>query len=76
MDIETTAPTTTSSEDRQARVDLAAVYRLLAHHGSMRLEVYEADHAFVNDARPEVYAPGAAKLAWERTVAFLHQHLG
>jgi carboxymethylenebutenolidase len=47
-----------------------------AHHGSMRVEIYEADHAFVNDTRPEVYAPEAAKLAWERTVAFLHQHLG
>jgi carboxymethylenebutenolidase len=47
-----------------------------AHHGSMRVEIYEADHAFVNDTRPEVYAADAAKLAWERTVAFLHQHLG
>jgi carboxymethylenebutenolidase len=48
---------------------------LEAHHGSMRLEVYEADHAFMNDTRPEVYAPEAASLAWERTLAFLHQHL-
>jgi carboxymethylenebutenolidase len=46
-----------------------------AHHGSMKLEMYDADHAFVNDTRP-VYAPEAAKLAWERTIAFLHQHLG
>jgi carboxymethylenebutenolidase len=38
--------------------------------------VYEADHAFFNDARPEVYAPEAARLAWERTLAFLHEHLG
>jgi carboxymethylenebutenolidase len=47
-----------------------------AHGGSMKVEVYEADHAFVNDTRPEVYAPDAAKLAWDRTIAFLHQHLG
>lgn len=47
-----------------------------AHHGSMKLEVYDADHAFMNDTRPEVYAPEAAKLAWDRTIAFLHQHLG
>lgn len=46
-----------------------------AHHGSMRLEIYEADHAFMNDTRT-VYAPEAAKLAWERTIAFLHEHLG
>jgi carboxymethylenebutenolidase len=47
-----------------------------AHGGSMRLEIYDAGHAFVNDTRPEAYVPEAAKLAWERTVAFLHQHLG
>lgn len=47
-----------------------------AHGGSMRLEVYEADHAFMRDTNPASYAPEAAKLAWERTLAFLHQHLG
>ena len=44
--------------------------------GSMRLETYEADHAFVRDTDPKVYAPEAAKLAWQRTLAFLHEHLG
>src|SRR5271156_5554516 len=33
MDIETASETTTIGADRQARLDLAAVYRLLAHHG-------------------------------------------
>jgi carboxymethylenebutenolidase len=47
-----------------------------AHGGSAQVELYDADHAFVNDTRPEVYAPEAAKLAVDRTVAFLHQHLG
>jgi carboxymethylenebutenolidase len=47
-----------------------------AHGGAMKVEVHEADHAFMNDTRPEVYAPEAAKLAWDRAVAFLHQHLG
>lgn len=47
-----------------------------AHGGHAKIEVYEADHAFVNDTRPEVYAPEAAKLAWDRSVSFLHQHLG
>lgn len=32
---------------------------------------YEADHAFFNDQRPAVYNAEAAKLAWERTLAFL-----
>ncbi len=43
---------------------------------SMELFTYDADHAFFNDTRPEVYSAECAKLAWERTVAFFHQHLG
>jgi carboxymethylenebutenolidase len=52
------------------------VEKINAAGGNARLELYDADHAFVNDTRPEVYAPEAAKLAWDRSVAFLHQHLG
>jgi carboxymethylenebutenolidase len=37
---------------------------------------YEADHAFMNEARPEVYAAAAAKTAWERTLAFLAATIG
>lgn len=37
---------------------------------------YTADHAFFNRTRPEVYDDAASALAWERTLAFLHQHLG
>ncbi|HVW29519.1 MAG TPA: dienelactone hydrolase family protein [Polyangiaceae bacterium] len=36
---------------------------------------YDAEHAFMNEARPEVYAPEAAKLAWERSITFLRTHL-
>ena len=36
----------------------------------------DADHAFFNDERPEVYQPEAAADAWRRTVRFLHKHLG
>jgi len=35
-----------------------------------------ADHAFFNDTRPEVYDTAASALAWERTIAFLHDRLG
>jgi carboxymethylenebutenolidase len=39
--------------------------------------VYEgANHAFNNDTSEARYDPKAAKLAWERTVAFLHKELG
>jgi carboxymethylenebutenolidase len=41
----------------------------------MELHVYDAKHAFCNENRPEVYHPEAAKLAWERTVAFVRKHV-
>lgn len=37
---------------------------------------YEADHAFFNQTRPEVFNAGCADLAWTRTLAFFGQHLG
>jgi carboxymethylenebutenolidase len=40
----------------------------------MELHTYDAQHAFCNDRRPEVYNPDAAKLAWDRTLAFLRAH--
>lgn len=40
----------------------------------MELFVYDAQHAFMNTKRPEVYAADAAKLAWERTLAFVREH--
>jgi carboxymethylenebutenolidase len=40
----------------------------------MELHVYEAQHAFCNDQRPEVYNPEAAALSWQRAVAFAKQH--
>jgi carboxymethylenebutenolidase len=36
---------------------------------------YDADHAFFNDTRPEVYDPAAAQLSWDRTLAFFRQEL-
>jgi carboxymethylenebutenolidase len=36
---------------------------------------YDAQHAFMNEARPQVYDPASAKLAWDRTVTFLKQAL-
>jgi carboxymethylenebutenolidase len=33
------------------------------------------EHAFFNDARPEVYNASAANLSWDRTLAFFSEHL-
>jgi len=36
---------------------------------------YDADHAFFNELRPEVYDATCAKQAWKRTLAFLAKNL-
>jgi carboxymethylenebutenolidase len=44
--------------------------------GSIATHTYaEADHAFFNDTRPEVYNPTAATDAWNRTLNFFQQQL-
>ena len=43
--------------------------------GSIEAHFYDADHAFFNDTRPEVYDPEAAMLAWNRTLEFLRRNL-
>ena len=47
-----------------------------ASGGLMVLHVYEADHAFMRDTDPGPYSPKDAKLAWDRTITFLHEQLG
>lgn len=41
----------------------------------MRLETYDAGHAFVNDTRPEAFDEKSAKLAWQRSIDFLRKNL-
>lgn len=66
-----------ATRDRWVTPEVAAklASELRAAGKSVRLEVYEADHAFMNTARPEVHDPACAALAWERTLAFLAEHL-
>ena len=43
---------------------------------NVELAIYpNADHAFFNDARPEVYQPDAAKDAWRRTIELFRRSL-
>src|SRR4030095_1534973 len=40
----------------------------------MELHVYDAQHAFCNERRPEVYNVEAAKQAWDRALSFVRSH--
>ncbi|MDC0685680.1 dienelactone hydrolase family protein [Sorangium atrum] len=67
-----------AARDTWAKPALArAIQKELTACGQpMELHVYDADHAFMNDTRPEAYHPQAAHLAWARTIEFLRRHLG
>lgn len=47
-----------------------------AHVRVQRFDYPGVNHAFHNDTAPARYNRAAAELAWRRTIAFLHQHLG
>jgi carboxymethylenebutenolidase len=66
-----------SATDDWAKPELARDIEkaVLAQGKPMELYVYDAKHAFMNDARPEAYDAASAKLAWERTIAFLRKHM-
>lgn len=67
-----------ASRDQWAKPALAEEIKqkVNAQGGSMRLEIYDAEHAFMNDTRPDVYSAPCAQKAWQHTIDFLHQHLG
>jgi carboxymethylenebutenolidase len=62
-----------ATQDDWATVDGAkAVQDALAKYKRvMELHVYNAQHAFCNDKRPEVYNAEAASQAWQRAVSFV-----
>jgi len=41
---------------------------------AMELHIYDAQHAFANDRRPEVYNVEAAKQAWNHAISFIRAH--
>jgi carboxymethylenebutenolidase len=53
----------------------ALIDRIEAAGKSVEAHFYDADHAFFNDTRPEVYDPKSAELAWRRTLDFLRRVL-
>jgi dienelactone hydrolase len=67
---------TTAPSFRSTVAKAEAIKKQLEGRGHpMELHTYDAQHAFMNDTRPEVYSPANAKLAWDRTVAFFKKHL-
>jgi carboxymethylenebutenolidase len=42
----------------------------------VEIKSYDADHAFFNDTRPQVYDKKAAADAWRRVLEFFGKHLG
>ena len=59
---------------RQART-FAARLREVSGGLVTYLELPGTQHAFFNDHRPEGYDHAAATLSWDRTIAFLREHL-
>jgi carboxymethylenebutenolidase len=67
-----------AAKDTWATVAAAKQVQAKLHelHKDMDVHVYDADHAFCNKQRPEVYNASACAQAWERTVAFVRSHTG
>ena len=57
--------------ERVRELELIAKNNLLP----VKSVAYEADHAFFNDTRPEVFNPEAAKDAWKKVIAFFNENL-
>jgi carboxymethylenebutenolidase len=53
----------------------ALIDRIEAAGKTIEAHFYDADHAFFNDQRPEVYDRQSAELAWRRTLDFLRRSL-
>ncbi len=62
-----------AEHDEWAKVSLAKQLKD-AVKVPMELHVYDAQHAFCNEKRPEVYNADAAKQSWNRAVAFIRAH--
>jgi carboxymethylenebutenolidase len=73
-------PTLFIAGERDAWINAAKVNQLreAARKYSLPLEVitYDADHAFFNNTRPEVYNAEAAADAWQRVLGLFRKHLG
>lgn len=65
------------TKDAWINPEKVAALESVAEQHSLPIEsiVYEADHAFFNDTRPEVYDAEAAADAWRRVVSMFNEKL-
>lgn len=65
------------TKDQWINPEKVAELERIAKTGMLPVESvkYEADHAFFNDTRPEVYDSEAAKDAWSKVIAFFNEKL-
>ena len=61
--------------ERDSMIPVTGVNALAAAHPTAQVFIYPADHGFNCDQRGS-HDPASAKLARERTLAFLRQHIG
>ena len=61
--------------ERDTGIPVDGVRKFVAAHPEIQVHIYAADHGFNCDQRASYNAP-AAKLARERTLSFLQQHVG
>lgn len=61
--------------ERDKHIPVEGVKKLAAAHPGIEVHLYPADHGFNCDQRGS-YEPASAKLARERTLAFLKRHVG
>jgi len=61
--------------EKDAMIPVEGIKSLAAAHAALTVHFYDADHGFNCDHRGSYHASSAAT-ARERTLAFLHQHVG
>ncbi len=66
-----------ATRDNWITPEKVSVLREAARKHNLPLEIvsYDADHAFFNDTRPEVYDAQAAANAWKRVLSLFRKHL-
>jgi carboxymethylenebutenolidase len=69
-----TAPVQAHFAEHDDWATIDAGKKIEAQVKGMKLFTYDAQHAFCNDRRPEVFNPSAAAQSWDRVMTFLREH--